>query len=102
MSVSGTDRKIINYVRNILYLYFILFSKKHARFYIGQTNNIKERLGRHNRGFEKSTKPYIPWKLIGYFEKPSRSASLILEKKLKNLNSEDLQKLIAKYFDKVT
>ena len=80
---------------------YILYSKSHNRFYIGQTNSIKDRLNRHNSGIEKSTKPYIPWELIGYFEKQSRSDAMILEKKLKNLNTEDLDKLIAKYFDKV-
>lgn len=80
---------------------YILYSKSHNRFYIGQTNSIKDRLNRHNLGVEKSTNPYVPWKLIGYFEKQSRSEAMILEKKLKNLNTEDLDKLIAKYFDKV-
>ncbi len=80
---------------------YILHSKSHNRFYIGQKNSIKDRLNRHNSGIEKSTKPYIPWELIGYFEKQSRSDAMILEKKLKNLNTENLHKLITKYFDKV-
>lgn len=83
------------------YYIYILYSRSHNRFYIGQTNDIKERLKRHNYGIEKSTKPYIPWELIGYFEKQNRSEAMVLENKLKNLNSEDLLKLIAKYFDKV-
>lgn len=81
-----------------LFYIYILYSNGHNRFYIGQTNNINERLNRHNSGFEKSTKSYIPWELIGYFEKQNRSEAMILEKKLKNLNTEDLKKLIAKYF----
>jgi putative endonuclease len=54
---------------------------------------------RHNNGIEKSTKPYIPWQLIGFIEKSSRSEAMALEKKLKNLNSEDLKKFIEKYFN---
>jgi putative endonuclease len=85
---------------DIFYTY-ILYSESHNRFYIGQTSNIKDRLNRHNSGHEKSTKPFTPWKIIGHSEKNSRSEAMILEKKLKNLNSEDLLKFIDKYFDKV-
>lgn len=81
-----------------LFYVYILFSKIRNRFYIGQTNDIKERLNRHNSGFEKPTKPYKPWELIGFIEKNNRSETMILEKKLKNLNTEDLKKFISKYF----
>jgi putative endonuclease len=46
---------------------------------------------------EKSTAPYIPWVKVLVIEKPTRSEAMILEKKLKNLNSEDLRKFITKY-----
>jgi putative endonuclease len=58
------------------------------------------RLERHNNGFVLSTKPYKPWELVGCLEKPTRGEAIILEKKLKNLNTEDLKKFILKYFDK--
>lgn len=77
---------------------YILFSNNFDRFYVGQTNDIIERLNRHNSGYERSTKPFVPWELIGFFEKETRSEAMILEKKLKNLNSEDLNKFISKYF----
>ena len=80
------------------YYVYILFTKVHNRYYIGQTNDIKSRIDRHNSGVEKSTKPYIPWKLIGFIEKATRSEAMVLEKKLKNLNVEDLNKFIDKYF----
>ncbi len=86
-------------MKKILYTY-ILYSKSHNRFYIGQTNGIEERLKRHNSGIERSTKPFAPWELIGCFEKESRSEAMILEKKLKNLNTEGINKLIVKFFNK--
>ena len=46
---------------------------------------------------ESSTSPYVPWELILTIAKESRSEAMILEKKLKNLNSEDLIKFIIKY-----
>ena len=61
---------------------------------------MEARLDRHNGRVEKSTKPYAPWELIGFIEKNSRSEAVILEKKLKNLNTIDLKKFIIKYFNK--
>jgi putative endonuclease len=55
----------------------------------------------HNSGFVKSTKPFLPWQIVGFIEKPSRSEAVILERKLKNLNTEDLKKFILKYFNKL-
>jgi putative endonuclease len=76
---------------------YILFSESHNRFYIGQTNNFSVRLEKHNNGYEKSTAPFAPWKQILIIEKNSRSEAMMLEKKLKNLNSDDLRKFIQKY-----
>jgi putative endonuclease len=45
----------------------------------------------------KATSPYIPWKIVCLIEKDSRSAAMILEKKLKNLNTEKLKNFILKY-----
>lgn len=79
---------------------YILFSSKYSRFYIGQTDIISKRLERHNSGYVLSTKPFRPLELVGYIEKVSRTEALILERKLKNFNTEDLKKFIKKYFNK--
>ena len=76
---------------------YILYSEKGNRYYIGQTSDVEARLHRHNSGYEKSTSPYVPWKLLCKIEKPNRSEAMILERKLKNLNTEDLRKFILKY-----
>ena len=47
------------------YCYILLSSKSHI-FYYGSTIDIKKRLTEHNSGIVKSTKPYIPWKLVRY------------------------------------
>jgi len=60
---------------------------------------MEVRLNMHNTGQVQSTKPYLPWQLVGYIEKFSRHEAVVLEKKLKNLNSEDLKKFILKYFN---
>jgi putative endonuclease len=79
------------------FIVYILFSESHHRYYIGQTADIDDRLKRHNCGYELSTKPYAPWQLVCTIQKASRSEAVILERKLKNLNSEDLRKFISKY-----
>jgi len=62
---------------------------------------MEARLLFHNAGHVKSTKPFIPWIIVGFLEKPTRHEAIILEKKLKNLNTEDLRKFILKYFNNV-
>lgn len=80
-----------------IYFVYILFSESGKRYYFGQTNNLANRIERHNSKMEKSTSPYVPWKLVCKIEKPTRSDAMILEKKIKNLNTEDLKKFIMKY-----
>ena len=46
------------------YFVYILYSPKFVKTYVGQSDNITERLIKHNSGKVKSTKPYIPWVLI--------------------------------------
>jgi len=80
-----------------MFYVYVLYSATGKRYYIGQTENVENRLKRHNSRFEVSTSPYVPWAMVLTIPKESRSASMGLEKKLKNLNTEDLQKFIKKY-----
>jgi len=43
---------------------YILKSEKNNSYYIGSCGNIDIRLNRHNKGLSKSTKRYVPWKLV--------------------------------------
>jgi predicted GIY-YIG superfamily endonuclease len=47
------------------YCYILLSSKSHI-FYFGSTNDLESRLKLHNSGEVKSTKSYLPWKLVWY------------------------------------
>ncbi|MBL7788391.1 MAG: GIY-YIG nuclease family protein [Chitinophagales bacterium] len=71
-----------------MYFVYILYSSKFDKYYIGQTNNLSDRLTRHNAGSVKSTKPYLPWILELSIEKDSRRESMELERKLNNLGKE--------------
>jgi putative endonuclease len=76
---------------------YILYSEAFGKYYIGQTNNISDRLNRHNNGYEKATSPYAPWKLLWFTEKSNRGEALLLEKKLKNLSQKRILQFIKKY-----
>ena len=62
---------------------YALKSKKDGKYYIGQTNNIKKRLEKHNKGQVKSTKHRRPFILLGYKQFKTRSQSMWLEHQLK-------------------
>ncbi len=97
---SPLDRMTNPKNMNSIYYTYILYSPSHKRYYIGQTNNLAGRIVRHNNGLVTSTKPYKPWELVGSIEKTGRKEAMQLERKLKNLNTEDLEKFIRKYFNK--
>ncbi len=80
-----------------IYTVYILYSEKIDQFYRGQTKNFNDRLTRHNKGVEKFTQKGTPWKLIWSTLKETRSDSLKLETKLKNLSRERLIRFMLKY-----
>ncbi|WP_370539279.1 GIY-YIG nuclease family protein [Algoriphagus sp. AK58] len=50
---------------------------------MGITQDVEERLHRHNSGYEKTTKPYSPFELIYCVEKLTREEARAEEKRLK-------------------
>ena len=49
-----------------MYYTYILKSINHDKFYIGSTEDLKERVKAHNEGKSEFTKSYLPWKLVHY------------------------------------
>ena len=47
-----------------MYFVYAIQSEKDKRIYVGMCKNIEVRLREHNSGKTKSTKGYIPWRLI--------------------------------------
>jgi putative endonuclease len=62
---------------------YILQSSITEKYYCGQTNDLQQRLLRHNASMVKSTKHGVPWKVIGFVLCNNRSEAVILEKKVK-------------------
>ena len=48
------------------YLVYILLSKTHNRTYVGQTQDLASRVARHNSGRVRSTKAFVPWRVIHF------------------------------------
>ena len=68
------------------YLY-ILESLVNGRFYIGVSDHPEESLTIHNSGYNKSTKPYRPYKIIFEIAYETKTLAMQRERKLKNLKS---------------
>ena len=85
-----------------MYTVYILKSKRSGRYYKGQTNDMTRRLKEHNNSEEKSTATYVPWELVFSVEVPTRSAALLLEKKLKNMTGkEKIESFIERHMKKM-
>jgi len=63
---------------------YILESEIDGSFYVGQTSNLNDRLERHNKGRNRSTKAKKPWKIIWFKEMISRPEAIKLESKIKS------------------
>ena len=52
------------------YCTYILISEKNGRRYFGSCEDLQKRLRLHNAGRVKSTKPYLPYRIlhVEYFE----------------------------------
>ncbi len=74
---------------------YIIQSETSGRYYIGSTQNIEERLKRHNTGRSTYTKNKGPWKLVYNEGYKTRSEALKREYYLKSLKSRTrIEKLI--------
>jgi putative endonuclease len=67
----------------MVYFVYILQSLKDGSYYVGSTQNLDERINRHNGGRSKYTKAKRPWKLVYHEEFPDRSSALKREKQIK-------------------
>jgi len=65
------------------YFVYILESLTDGTYYVGSTNNLSDRLERHNQGRSKYTKAKRPWQLIFSEKFPDRSAAVKRELEIK-------------------
>ena len=79
-----------------MYFVYILKSLKDSGYYIGQTENLDERLKKHNRGLVKSTRSRMPFVLIKKELFNTRGEARKRENYLKRLKGgNEFKKIIA-------
>jgi putative endonuclease len=80
-----------------MYFVYVLKSTKRNYHYIGISNNLSRRINQHNKGYNKTTKPYTPFKLIYSEKHPDRVSARTREKQLKSgCYREIIRKMISK------
>jgi putative endonuclease len=62
---------------------YILYSEKRLKFYVGVSNDVADRLQRHNNGESLSTKGGVPWKLLHIITCEDKGTAMVLEAKIK-------------------
>ena len=70
-----------------MFVVYILQSQVNGAYYIGQTNDINDRLRRHNNGESQSTKQKRPWKVVYVEVVDSKSVAMKRESYLKRQKS---------------
>ena len=79
-----------------MFFVYILEAIESRKYYIGQTENLLERVKRHNEGRNLSTKRYIPWQLKWWKGFETRSEAFITERKLKSIKKRvQLEKFVS-------
>ena len=79
-----------------LYIVYAIESEVDARIYVGFSNDVAKRLKQHNARKTKSTKGFIPWKIIYTEEIMGRLNARDREKYLKSgIGKEFLKQIIS-------
>ncbi|NBC05961.1 MAG: GIY-YIG nuclease family protein [Bacteroidetes bacterium] len=80
-----------------MYFVYALQSLKRSYIYVGMSANLKQRISRHNAGYERTTKPYAPFVLIFFEVVDNRPEARQREKYWKSaVGKRKLKKIAAK------
>ena len=84
---------------NKFYYVYVLFSEKDGDLYTGYTNDLKDRINKHNNGEVQSTKCRIPLMLIYYEACLNQNDAIKREKKLKTTwGNRYIKRRLEEYF----
>ena len=67
----------------MMFYVYILYSEKLGTYYTGQTNNLLDRINRHNLGQENYTSKGVPWAIKWSKSLDTREQAMALEKQIK-------------------
>jgi putative endonuclease len=76
------------------YFVYAIKSRVNDRIYVGISKDLKRRLIEHNKGYTRSTKAFIPWKIIYQKYCGSRKEARKEEKRLKSGAGKEFLKSI--------
>jgi len=71
-----------------MYYVYAIKSLKKNWLYVGITDNLERRLNQHNKGQNRSTKPYVPFELVYFEEVLNRESAREREKYLKTASGK--------------
>ncbi len=74
------------------YVYILQSIENADRFYIGITDDLKERLKTHNSGKVNHTSKFIPWKIKTYIAFADEKQAIAFEKYLKSASGRAFAK----------
>jgi putative endonuclease len=78
-----------------MFYYYIIYSKRLDKYYVGSTNNVEGRLRRHNSSNQGYTSKGKPWELKYYEVFEDRTSAIKREFQLKSYKDRRiLEKLI--------
>ncbi|TDQ32912.1 GIY-YIG nuclease family protein [Zeaxanthinibacter enoshimensis] len=63
---------------------YVLYSSEFKKYYVGISNDVEKRLAIHNSGKIKSTKHFIPWRVVHVEHFGSKQEARTREKYLKS------------------
>ncbi|MBI3677185.1 MAG: GIY-YIG nuclease family protein [Proteobacteria bacterium] len=66
------------------YVYILAAAGREEHFYTGLTDDLKDRLGKHNAGEVPHTSKYRPWRLKTYIAFTDETRAVQFEKYLKS------------------
>ena len=68
----------------MMFSVYAISSETRNYIYVGLTSNLAKRIEFHNNGYERTTAPYRPFRLIFSEEFPDRPTARLKEKYLKS------------------
>ena len=78
----------------VLYYVYAISSLQRNYIYVGISNNPERRIMQHNKGYERTTKPYRPYKVLIIETYPDRPAAREREKYLKTTTGKRFLKKV--------
>jgi len=66
---------------------YIIYSNKIERYYVGYTDDLEWRLERHNQGWGRYTKRWIPWEQVYNEKYKTKSEAITREQEIKRKKS---------------